>query len=59
MISPVLVALTWEGNDFLSAVSSDRVWSAVKLRVGRALGEASIETVKVLSVKIAADFLLG
>lgn len=51
-------SLTWEGNDLLSAISSDRVWSSVKRKIGRTLGDVSVSTLKALAVKMATDFLV-
>ena len=50
-------SLTWEGNDLLAALSSEKVWTEVKRRVGKTLGDVSVSTLKALAVKVATDFL--
>lgn len=51
-------SLTWSGNDFLSSISNENVWTEVKRKIGKTLGDASITTVKTLAVKIATDLLV-
>ena len=51
-------SLTWEGNDLLSALSNDRLWSEVKKRIAKTLGDASVSTLKALAVKLASDRLM-
>lgn len=50
--------LTWKGNDFLSAVSDDGIWTQIKKKVGKTLGDVSIDTIKALAVKAGTDFLM-
>lgn len=51
-------SLTWEGNDFLDAVRSDKVWGKVKMTIAKTVGSASFDTVKALAVKTATDLLM-
>ena len=50
-------SLTWAGQDYLASVSNDGLWSEVKRRVARLAGDVSMETVKALAVRIAAEML--
>lgn len=49
--------LTWDGADFLAAVSNDGLWSHVKRSVAKTLGSASLDTFKALAVKFAMERL--
>lgn len=51
-------SLTWEGNDLLAALSSDRIWTDVKKRVAKTLGDVSLATFKALAVRAATDYLM-
>lgn len=50
-------ALTWEGNDFLDSVRSDKVWSKVKERIGGTVGTVSLAVIKEVAVSIAKTML--
>ena len=41
--------LTWDGNEFLDAVSNDKVWNKVKLKVSQFAGAASLAIFKALA----------
>lgn len=58
-VAATLDALTWEGNDLLDSVRDERVWARVKRAVGKAVGAASLETVKAAAVKVATAAVLG
>lgn len=58
IVSASVDSLTWEGNDFLDAVSSDGVWSRVKVKIAQITGTASFEVVKALAVKELSAILL-
>lgn len=53
-----VIQLTWEGNDFLDSVKSDKVWSKVKQAIAKTTGGASFEVVKALAVKATESILL-
>lgn len=44
-------SLTWDGNDFLDAVSNDKVWRKVRLKVAQMAGAATFDVTKALAVK--------
>lgn len=58
-VGACLGSLTWEGNDFLDSVRDGRVWSRVKRAVGKAVGTASLETLKAVAVKVCTEAVLG
>lgn len=45
-----IVRMTWDGNDFLDAVSNEKVWNRVKLKVAQLAGHLTFETLKALAV---------
>ena len=51
------IRLTWDGADFLAAVSNDGMWSHVKRSIAKSVGSASLETIKALAVKLAMERL--
>ena len=54
-----LVALTWEGHDFLDAVRNDSVWQKVKEKIqasGLEMHSLTFEVVKSLCVSTIKDF---
>jgi hypothetical protein len=53
-VDAVAESLTWEGQDFLDAVRSDRVWSEVV-----AAGATGIASAKALAMELAGELLLG
>lgn len=56
--SCLIKELTWEGQEFLSNVSSDAVWAKVKKGVSTAAGDASIEVFKALAVKLVSSLVM-
>ncbi|MEG0376378.1 MAG: DUF2513 domain-containing protein [Raoultibacter sp.] len=56
--SGIASSLTWDGNDFLSAIKSDTVWSKVKMRIAKTTGDASLDVIKALAVKIGTGLLM-
>lgn len=42
----------------MTALSNDRLWSEVKKRIAKTLGDASVSTLKALAVKLASDRLM-
>ena len=50
---------TWAGSDFLASVRSDTIWSKVKERVAKATGDASLDVIKSLAVKLSEAALLA
>ncbi len=57
-VSVLLNSLTWDGNDFLDSVRDDRVWAKVKRAVGKAVGSASLETLKAAAVKVGTELVM-
>lgn len=49
--------LTWEGNEFLDAVSSDSVWRQVKAKLGETVKSATLDVIKALAVKLTQQAL--
>lgn len=43
-------SLTWEGQDFLSAVSNQGVWKKVSMAIAKRTGDATFDVVKALAV---------
>lgn len=52
------VRMTWDGQDYLAAISSDTVWSKVKKTIAKTVGDASLATIKSLAVDMASKMLL-
>lgn len=51
--------LTWDGNEFLSAVRSDSIWQKAKSRIARASVDAPLDVVKALAVKLAESAVMA
>lgn len=49
--------LTWKGHDHLDAVRSDTVWERTKTRLAAVGGDAPLEVVKALAVKVMTDLV--
>ncbi len=49
--------LTWEGNDFYSAIKQDSLWQSVKLRLAKVASDAPLEVIKALAIKVFAKTL--
>ena len=49
--------LTWAGNDFLASVTSDMVWSQVKLDIAKKAADAPFSVIAALATKICASQL--
>ena len=49
--------LTWDGNEFLSAVKSSDVWSKVKKKIAKTTADAPLEIFKSLAVKILSELV--
>lgn len=50
-------ALTWEGQDYLASVKSDKLWSHVKLTIAKQFGDVGFSTIKALAEKIALSMI--
>lgn len=55
--SALAEGLTWEGQDFLAAIRSDKVWMKIKHALRKSIGSASWETVKSVGVKLGTAAL--
>ena len=51
-------ALTWEGQDLLDAMRSDRVWARVRRAVSESVGTAAIDVVKGACCAVAQRMVL-
>lgn len=49
--------LTWEGNDFLDAVQSDKLWTKVKQRIATTVGAVAFTVVKDTAVAVSKTML--
>lgn len=52
-----IIALTWDGQDFLDLVRSDTLWGKVKQRISTTVGSATFDVVKTVAAKIAATMI--
>lgn len=52
-------SITWDGQDFLATIKSEKIWTKVKTKVSQKLGDASLDMIKSLAVKLGTDLLLG
>ena len=50
-------SLTWEGNEFLSAVKNEGVWSKVKKKVAKTASDAPLEVFKTLAIKTLTELM--
>ena len=50
-------SLTWEGNDFLSAVKNEGVWLKIKKKVAKTASDAPLEVFKALAVKALTELM--
>ena len=53
----VISGLTWMGHDFLDAVRNDSVWARVKGKLAQVGGDAPLEVIKALAVKVVLDLV--
>lgn len=51
-------SLTWEGQDFLSAVANDGVWRKVSMKIAKIAGDATLDVTKALAVKELGNLLM-
>lgn len=51
--------LTWDGQEYLANIKSEKVWNRVKTTVASKLGDAGFDVFKNLASKFATDILLG
>lgn len=49
--------LTWQGQDFLASIRSDKVWAKMKLALRKSIGSASWETIRSVGVKLGTAAL--
>ena len=49
--------ITWEGNEFLSAIKLDSVWSKVKKKVAKTVSDAPIEIFKSLAIQALSELI--
>lgn len=59
IVNATIGPLTWEGNDFLDAVRSEKIWNRTKRLIASKVGSVSFEVIKALAVKLATEALLG
>lgn len=52
-----ITSLTWNGNDFFDAVSSDAVWSEVKKKLATSIGSASFNVLTSLASSVSMRLL--
>lgn len=57
-VSGFVRSLTWEGNDFLDAIQSDKVWTQVKKAIAKTTRSASMLVIKKVAEKILSEMLL-
>lgn len=50
--------LTWEGNEFLSTIKSEKVWAKVKAKIAKTTGDASLSIFKTIAAKITTDLIM-
>ena len=49
--------MTWAGHDFLDAVRNDSVWARVKGKLAQVGGDAPLDVIKAVAVKVALDLI--
>lgn len=49
--------LTWKGQDYLESIRDERLWARLKHTIATTTAGVSLDTVKALAVKLAADML--
>lgn len=52
------IRLTWQGNDFLSSITSDTVWRKVKNVLSKIATDVPLEVYKTTATKLVSDMAI-
>lgn len=55
VVGCTVAALTWDGQDFLDAIRSERVWAKACDLVRKSVGTTTFEVFKTVACKVAVD----
>ncbi len=55
VVSCSVSALTWDGQDFLDAVRSERVWAKSRDLIKKTVGSTTFDVIKAVCCKVAVD----
>jgi hypothetical protein len=52
-----IIALTWQGEEFLFSIQDDTIWSRTKKTIGKALAAVPFDIIKAVAMKLISGVL--